>query len=206
MKHWKSAFDENPLIAILRGLQPEQAIDVAEVLVSSGFTIIEVPMNSPEPLISIQRIADKFSDQVVVGAGTVLTADEVFEVAGADGQLIVAPNVNPQVGAKAISLGVSWCPGVTTPSEAFQALELGASMLKFFPAELISPAAVRAMRAVLPKNARVVIVGGITPEKMSEYLDAGADGFGLGSALFKPDYSLKELEDRAIAFVSALNI
>lgn len=198
------AFEANPLIAILRGLQAERALNVAEVLVRAGFRIIEVPMNSPEPLLSIKRIADQYGDQVMVGAGTVLSADEVLQVSQSSGQLIVAPNLNAQVGAKALSLGSTWCPGVSTPSEAFQALEQGASLLKFFPAEMISPSAIRAMRAVLPTDSKIVVVGGITPYNLAEYLDAGADGFGLGSALFKPSYNLQELESRAEAFVSAL--
>jgi len=205
MNTWETALADNPLIAILRGLKPECAIEIADVLVQAGFRIIEVPLNSPEPLLSINRIVDKYADKVVIGAGTVLTSKDVSDVVDTGGQLIVSPNLNPQVGAKALELGVKWCPGVATPSEAFAALELGADMLKFFPAEIISPKALAAMRAVLPVNTQVAVVGGISPEKMADYLNAGANSFGLGSALFKPDYSVDEIHKRATAFVSAFN-
>lgn len=204
MKLLDAALAENPLIAILRGLEPTRAIAVADVLVEAGFRIIEVPLNSPDPLVSIRHIAEKYADQIVVGAGTVLSSDDVSAVVDAGGQIIVAPNMNPHVGAKALELGVNWCPGVATPSEAFEALELGAAVLKFFPAEIIPPKAIKAMRAVLPKQAQVAIVGGITPDTMDDYLAAGANSFGLGSALFKPDYELDELQERAVAFMNAL--
>jgi len=202
---WERAVADNPLIAILRGLKPECAIEVADVLVRAGFRIIEVPLNSPEPLLSIDRIAGKFADQVVVGAGTVLTEQDVCNVTEAGGQLIVSPNLNAKVGATALDLDVKWCPGVATPTEAFAALDLGAHMLKFFPAEIISPAALAAMRAVLPESAQIAVVGGITPVKMGGYLDAGANSFGLGSALFKSSYDLSELNKRAATFVSEFN-
>ena len=205
MMTWETALAENPLIAILRGLKPEHAIEVADVLIQAGFRIIEVPLNSPEPLLSINRITSKFADKAVVGAGTVLTDKAVFDVVEAGGKLIVSPNMNPQVGAKALELGVKWCPGVATPSEAFTALELGADMLKFFPAEIISPNAIAAMRAVLPVQTQIAVVGGINPEKMADYIKAGANSFGLGSALFKPSYSVDDLHQRATAFVSAFN-
>jgi 2-dehydro-3-deoxyphosphogalactonate aldolase len=205
MDLWDEVLAENPLIAILRGLQPERAIEVADILVEAGFRIIEVPLNSPEPLISIERIARKYSSNVIVGAGTVLTDTSVSDVVDAGGELIVAPNMSPKVGARALQLGVKWCPGVATPSEAFAALDSGSHMLKFFPAEIISPQALAAMRAVLPATARVAVVGGITPNKMTEYLSVGANGFGLGSALFKPSYDMVELRMRAESFVSELD-
>ena len=201
----EAALAENPLIAILRGLEPENAIAVADVLVDAGFKFIEVPLNSPEPLKSIRLIADKYGKTVMVGAGTVLSHDDVANVVEVGGQLIVAPNMNPYVGAQALEHGAMWCPGVATPTEAFEALELGAAVLKFFPAEYIPPAAIRAMRAVLPTQTVIAIVGGITPTTMDDYLDAGANSFGLGSALFKPDYSIDELQTRATAFVDAFN-
>ena len=203
MKDFDTALSENPLIAILRGLEPTNAVKVAGVLVDAGFRIIEVPLNSPDPLVSIERIAREFGEDVVVGAGTVLTADTVTEVCNAGGQIIVAPNMNPKVGAKAHALNAKWCPGVLTPTEAFEALELGASVLKIFPAELAPPKAISAMRAVLPKDAIVAVVGGITPDTMGDYRKAGANSFGLGSALFKPTYGLSELQTRAQSFVSA---
>ena len=205
MSLWEASIAENPLIAILRGLAPDQAIPVAEVLVEAGFRFIEVPLNSPEPLKSISAIAQKFGDKVVAGAGTVLSADDVTDVVETGGQLIVAPNMDSRVGNRARELGASWCPGVATPTEAFAALELGAAILKLFPAELIPPKGVKAMRAVLPTDVSIAMVGGITPETMHDYLDAGANSFGLGSALFKPEYEIDEIRQRAMSFITAFN-
>lgn len=199
----REALQAVPLIAILRGLEPDQAVDVAAVLVDARFPVIEVPMNSPSPLKSIERIASRFGDKVITGAGTVLTSEAVTSVADAGGRIIVAPNMNPVVGEAAVSRGLAWCPGVMTPSEAFAALELAASVLKFFPAEMIPPRAVSAMRAVLPEGALVAAVGGIKPEDMAAYRSAGTDAFGLGSALFKPDYSLEDIASRAQTFFFA---
>lgn len=198
-----AALAVNPLISILRGLAPEKALPVADVLVEAGFRLIEVPLNSPEPIDSIARIADAYGANAIIGAGTVLTVEQVAEVAEAGGRLIVAPNMNPEVGRAAVERGLFWCPGVMTPSEAFAALEIGAAVLKVFPAEVIPPAAIAALRAVLPKDAHIAAVGGITPERMAAYRAAGTDGFGLGSALFRPDYSLGDLRARAEAFCRA---
>ncbi len=200
---WEAAMAENPMIAILRGVEPANAIAVADVLVAAGFRIIEVPLNSPDPFESIAAIASKYGDRIIVGAGTVLTTEEVEAVFAVGGRIIVSPNMNPVVGREVIARGGYWCPGVLTPTEAFAALEIGASALKFFPAELVPPKAIAAMRAVLPKETTVAAVGGITPETMAEYYKAGSNGFGLGSALFKPSYSLQELQERATMFVSA---
>ena len=205
MSLWETAVADNPLIAILRGLEPDQAIPVASVLIDAGFRFIEVPLNSPEPLKSISAIAQKYGDHTVVGAGTVLCADDVTRVVEAGGQLIVAPNMNPTVGKAAIDHGVSWCPGVATPTEAFAALELGAAALKLFPAEGLPPDAVKAMRAVLPADTMIAMVGGITPDTLYDYLAAGANSFGLGSALFKPGYSIDEISQRAATFITAFN-
>lgn len=193
------------LIAILRGLKPEQAIPVAYVLIDAGFRIIEVPLNSPEPLESIRAVAKKYGNAALVGAGTVLSTDDVEQVVNAGGRLIVAPNLNLKVGSRAKELGAVWCPGVTTTTEAFTALDAGADVLKFFPAENIPPVAIRAMRSVLPMDCVIAPVGGITPDTMDEYLAAGANSFGLGSALFKPYYTIDEIRERAIAFVNAFN-
>lgn len=201
MMQFDRALKKNSLIAILRGLEPDRALDVAGVLMDAGFRIIEVPLSSPDPFTSIERISRKYGHDVVVGAGTVLTVDDLSAVRDAGGQIIVAPNMNPKVGARAGVLGMKWCPGVLTPTEAFAALELGASVLKIFPAELAPPNAISAMRVVLPKEAIVAVVGGITPETMGEYRQACADSFGLGSALYKPSYELSELKSRAEAFV-----
>jgi len=203
MTNWRTALNDNPLIAILRGLDPDRAVETADVLVDCGFRIIEVPLNSPQPLLSIERIAAKHGHSIVVGAGTVLTPGAVTDVVNAGGEIIVSPNMNPAVGTRAAELGAKWCPGVMTPSEAFAALDLGAAVLKFFPAELIPPQAIKAMRAVLPADALVAAVGGITPETMADYHAAGADSFGLGSALFKPEYDSRDLAHRATRFTQA---
>lgn len=198
------ALSQNALIAILRGLETKNALAVADILVAESFRVIEVPLNSPDPLTSIELIAQRHGQTAIVGAGTVLTVEQVDAVADAGGRIIVSPNMNPDVGRAAIARGLYWCPGVMTPSEAFAALDLGASVLKFFPAELVPPAAIAAMRAVLPKDAIVAAVGGITPDTMAPYHAVGVDGFGLGSALFKPAYSLDDVAKRARAFVDAL--
>ncbi|QDG75378.1 2-dehydro-3-deoxy-6-phosphogalactonate aldolase [Labrenzia sp. PHM005] len=203
MNLWEEAISDNPMIAILRGLAPEQALDVADALVDAGFRIIEVPLNSPDPLTSISLIAKKYGDRIVIGAGTVLTPGNVDAVVDAGGKIIVAPNMKPTVGERAVELGAKWCPGVLSPTEAFDALEIGASVLKFFPAELVPPKAIAAMRAVLPKDAIVAAVGGITPETMESYFKAGSNSFGLGSALYKPSYSVNNIAKRAQAFVAA---
>ncbi|WP_170765393.1 2-dehydro-3-deoxy-6-phosphogalactonate aldolase [Ruegeria lacuscaerulensis] len=199
-----AALAENPLIAILRGLAPENARPVSDVLFDAGFRIIEVPLNSPDPLESIAQIVAKHGAQAIVGAGTVLTTDQVAAVADAGGRIIVSPNMNPDVGRAAVARDLYWCPGVMTPSEAFTALDIGASVLKFFPAEMVPPAAIAAMRAVLPADAVVAAVGGITPDTMASYHAAGVDGYGLGSALFKPSYTLDDIGRRARAFTSVL--
>ena len=199
-----AALAENPLIAILRGLAPENARPVSDVLFDAGFRIIEVPLNSPDPLESITQIVAKHGAQAIVGAGTVLTTDQVAAVADAGGRIIVSPNMNPDVGRAAVAHDLYWCPGVMTPSEAFTALDIGASVLKFFPAEMVPPAAISAMRAVLPADAVVAAVGGITPDTMASYHAAGVDGYGLGSALFKPSYTLDDIGRRARAFTNVL--
>jgi 2-dehydro-3-deoxyphosphogalactonate aldolase len=199
-----NAFAKNPLIAILRGLEPKNALPVSDTLMSAGFRIIEVPLNSPDPLGSIERIAQRHGAQAIVGAGTVLTVEQVNAVADAGGRIIVSPNMNPDVGRSAIQRGLYWCPGVMTPSEAFAALDLGASVLKFFPAEMVPPSAIAALRAVLPQDALIAAVGGITPDTLASYHAVGVTGFGLGSALFKPDYTLDDIDRRARAFTQAL--
>ena len=200
---WEDAISERPLIAILRGLDPERALDVADLLVETGFRIIEVPLNSPAPLESIQRIARRYGQRIIVGAGTVLSADQVDSVVDAGGRIIVSPNTDARVGGRAVKLGATWCPGVLSPTEAFSALSLGASVLKFFPAELVSTGAISAVRAVLPDNTMVAVVGGITPKTLAQYHAAGANCFGLGSALFKPDLNNEEIAERASAFIEA---
>ncbi len=194
------AMAQLPLIAILRGLTPAQAPTIGEALVDSGFAIIEVPLNSPEPLQSIASLAAQFP-QVLVGAGTVLNAQQVKEVHAAGGRLVVAPNFNPSVVAQALTLGMVVLPGVATPTEAFAALDAGAHGLKLFPAEMMSPATVKALRAVLPQDVTLMPVGGITPDNMAAYRAAGAAGFGLGSALYAPGRSSDQVRAAAQKFV-----
>ncbi|MEX0340738.1 MAG: 2-dehydro-3-deoxy-6-phosphogalactonate aldolase [Arenibacterium sp.] len=197
------ALSANPLIAILRGLRPANANPVSDALFDAGFRLIEVPLNSPDPLASIAQMSSTYGSRAVVGAGTVLTVDQVAAVADAGGRLIVSPNMNPDVGRAAVARGLYWVPGVMTPSEAFAALDLGASVLKFFPAEMVPPAAIAALRAVLPKTALIAAVGGITPDNMAPYRAVGVESFGLGSALFKPEYSVDDIAERAGAFTRA---
>ncbi len=196
------AFAALPLIAILRGVEPTKVAAIGEVLVDAGFRIIEVPLNSPDPLRSIGILAKQLAGRAVIGAGTVLKASDVGDVQRSGGQLIVAPNLDRQVAEAARELSLAWCPGVMTPSEAFTALDLGAKALKIFPAELVPPAGIAAMRAVLPTAAKIVMVGGIKPTTMQPYRNVGADGFGLGSALFKPGMSTDVIRQSAIDFLA----
>ncbi|MBK0394051.1 2-dehydro-3-deoxy-6-phosphogalactonate aldolase [Ramlibacter algicola] len=200
--NFDEAFDACPLVAILRGLTPAEAVPVGRALVDAGFRIIEVPLNSPDPHASIAALAQAFP-QACIGAGTVLHRTAVGSVQAAGGTLVVAPNINPDVVIEARELGIASLPGVATPTEAFTALEAGATGLKLFPAEMMGPSVVKAWRAVLPKDTLLLPVGGITPERLAPYLDAGADGFGIGSALYQPGIAIDELTRRAQAFMSA---
>ena len=196
------AMAQLPLIAILRGLTPAEAPAIGQALVDNGFAIIEVPLNSPDPLHSIASLSRLFP-HTLIGAGTVLRVQQVQDVHAAGGRLIVSPNFNPAVVAQALALGMVVLPGVATPSEAFAALDAGAHGLKLFPAEMISPATVKALRAVLPKDAALMPVGGITPDNMASYRSAGASGFGLGSALYAPGRSAEQVRLAAQNFVNA---
>lgn len=199
-----AAFARCPLIAILRGVRPDEVEDIGEALVEAGFGLIEVPLNSPDPFESIGRLAKRFEGRAVIGAGTVLRAEQVAAVQDSGGTMIISPNANTEViGGTAAARLVS-LPGIATPTEAFAALDAGATALKLFPAEAASPAVLKAMRAVLPSAARVLPVGGIAPDTMDPWRAAGAAGFGLGSALYKPGLSAAEVGANARAFVAAL--
>ena len=195
--------DRFPLIAIFRGVRPEEIIAVAQEVVNAGFQILEVPLNSPRPLESIELLAKHFPDQLV-GAGTVMSPDDVQATANAGGQLILMPHSDPSVVRRAKQSGMLCVPGVATPTEAFAALANGADALKLYPAEQIGPVVVKAWRAVVPQRHRLLPVGSITPGTMEGYLRAGANGFGLGSALYKAGMSAKDVAMNARAFRDAL--
>jgi 2-dehydro-3-deoxyphosphogalactonate aldolase len=193
-----------PLIAILRGMKPEEAPWVLETLVLAGFQILEVPMNSPRRFESLAYLVGHAPAGVLIGAGTVLTEAEVDEVAATGAKLMIAPNCAPPVIAAAKTRGLIALPGVATPTEAFAALAAGADGLKMFPGELLPPAAVKAWRAILPKETLLIPTGGVTPDSVAAYRAAGADGFGIGSALYKPGMTREDLARKAAAFVAAI--
>lgn len=197
------AMQRLPLVAILRGVEPDDAVAIGEALVAAGFSMIEVPLNSPRPLDSIAALAAALGPRALVGAGTVLTQDQVAQVAAAGGRLIVMPHADIAVIGAAKRAGLVCVPGFATPTEAFAALKAGADALKLFPAEANPPQVLKAMRAVIPKEVAILPVGGINPEAMGEYLRAGATGFGLGSALYKPGMPALDVGRRADAFVNA---
>lgn len=199
-----AALRQCPLVAILRGITPAEAGDVGRALVDAGFALIEVPLNSPQPFDSIARLAAAVGDVAMIGAGTVTSAGDAARVAAAGGRLVVAPNCDAGVIGAAARAGLAAVPGVFTPSEAFAAIAAGAHALKLFPAEALAPAALKAMRAVLPPAMPVLVVGGITPATMAPWRSAGAAGFGLGSALYQPGQSAADVGARARAFVAAL--
>jgi len=191
------------IIAILRGVKPSEANEVCDVLIRAGISIIEIPLNSPDPLVSIANVAKTFAGKAEIGAGTVLTVENVEAVKAAGGQLIVSPDTNEAVITRTRALGMKSYPGVFTPSDAFKAIRAGASGLKFFPAEVLGPKGIKAMKAVLPKDLPLYAVGGANPDNFREYFDAGCVGFGLGSYIFKPGMSLDEIDARARDAVSA---
>ena len=199
---FNAAMQALPLVAILRGLSPAEAADVGDAIVEPGFRLLEVPLNSPQPLESIALMRQRFPP-ALVGAGTVLDAKQVREVHAAGGELIVSPNFNADVIAEAARLGMACLPGVMTPTEAFGALAAGATGLKLFPAELASPAVVKALLAVLPAGTPVMPVGGIAPDNMGTWRAAGAAGFGIGSSLYKPGKTATAVREDAQRFVAA---
>jgi len=198
---FRRKFADCPLVAILRGVKPDEIIAIGDALVEAGVGIIEIPLNSPDPLRSIALLAEHLGDPALVGGGTVLTVGQVGDVARAGGRIIVSPSTDFDVIAATAAEGLVSAPGYFTPSEAFLALKAGATALKLFPAEAASPAVLRAQRAVLPKDVPVLIVGGVKPDNVPMWLEAGADGFGLGSALYKPGQTAVEVGVQARAFV-----
>ena len=196
--------DECPLIAIIRGVTPDEVETVAEAIFEAGIRIIEVPLNSPDPLASIERLAASLGERALIGGGTVLKPGQVADVRAAGGRLIVSPNTNPDVIAAAASDGLVCCPGYFTPSEAFAALKAGATALKLFPAEAASPAVLKAQLAVLPKDVPIIVVGGIKPDNMQPWLEAGATGFGLGGGLYTAGQSAEVSSHKARAYVAGL--
>tara|TARA_B100001057_G_scaffold465102_1_gene520913 strand:- start:1539 stop:2180 length:642 start_codon:yes stop_codon:yes gene_type:complete len=201
-----SDIEKHPLIAILRGIKPAEVIDVAEILIEKDFKIIEIPLNSPDPIRSIELLTHYFENHAIIGAGTVLDETSIRSTAEAGAKLVVMPNGNSTVVKAAKDRGLIAIPGIATPTEAFSMIEAGADALKLFPAEGIPPSVLKAMKAVLPSTVPILPVGGITPEKMNDYLKAGAIGFGLGSALYKPGMTLRDIKINADAFNQALTL
>jgi 2-dehydro-3-deoxyphosphogalactonate aldolase len=203
MIDFTAAFAALPLIAILRGVEPGEVVAIGDALVEAGFTLIEVPLNSPDPFASIETLARAFGDRALIGAGTVLTPADVGRVADAGGRMVISPNTDTAVIAETAARGMASLPGYFTPSEAFAAIGAGATALKLFPAEAASPAVLKAQRAVLPRDMPLLAVGGVAPDTMGPWRAAGADGFGLGSALYKRGSTAAEVRADADAFVAA---
>ncbi|MBA4491693.1 2-dehydro-3-deoxy-6-phosphogalactonate aldolase [Paracoccus sp. S1E-3] len=191
------------LVAILRGITPSEAEAVAELLVEEGFEALEIPLNSPEPLRSIERVAARVGKQALVGGGTMLTTGDVDQVAAAGGRLMVSPNMRPTVISHAAQAGMVTMPGVLSPTEAFGALEAGASGLKFFPASLLGPGGLAAIMTVLPKGTVVGAVGGVGPDNMAEYMRAGITTFGMGTSVYRPGDGIAEVREKARALIAA---
>ena len=198
--------DRLPLIAILRGVTPDEVVPIGRALAAAGFSTIEVPLNSPDPIESIRRLNEALGATCLIGAGTVMTPGQVNDIAAAGGRLIVMPHSDPAVVRAAKTAGLYCVPGVATPTGGFAALANGADALKLFPAEQLVPAVVKAWRAVFPKSLRLLPVGGITTANLAAYLSAGANGFGLGSALYRPGLTAEDVGARANAFVEALRL
>jgi 2-dehydro-3-deoxyphosphogalactonate aldolase len=191
-----------PLVAILRGIRPDEAEGIGRDLYAAGFRLIEVPLNSPDPFASIAAIRRALPADALVGAGTVLLIEQVWQLKDCGGELVVMPHADTAVIRAAKEAGLICTPGVVTPTEAFAALAAGADALKIFPAELVTPAILKAIRVVLPQGTRLLPVGGITPDNMQPYVDAGATGFGLGSALYKPGMTAEVVAEAARRFVA----
>ena len=201
---FRSFFEQCPLVAIIRGVTPAEAAEVGEAIFAAGIRIIEVPLNSPDPNESIARLAERLGDRALIGAGTVLETADVARVAQAGGRLVVSPNTHVPVIEATVAAGLVSMPGYFTPSEAFTALRAGAHALKFFPAEAATPAVVKSQRAVIPRNVPMLVVGGIAPGNLGPWLEAGADGFGLGSGVYRPGQDPATVGRQARAYVEAM--
>lgn len=200
----KTYLDECPLIAIIRGVRPEEAEAIGDAIYEGGIRIVEVPLNSPDPIRSIGLLAKRFGENMLVGAGTVLTVGDVQRVKDVGGRIIVSPDTNGDVISAAAGAGLVSSPGYFTPSEAFTALRAGAHALKLFPAEGASPAVLKAQLAVIPRGVPVIVVGGVAPDNMQPWIDVGAAGFGLGSGLYKPGQSAADTLEKARAYVAGV--
>jgi 2-dehydro-3-deoxyphosphogalactonate aldolase len=196
--------DECPLVAIIRGVKPDEAEAIGAAIYEGGIRIIEVPLNSPDPFASIERLAKQFGERALVGAGTVLDPADVGRVRDIGGRIIISPDTNPDVISATAAAGLVSSPGYFTPTEAFAAIRAGATSLKLFPAEAATPAVLKAHLAVIPKNVPILMVGGVQPGNMRPWLDAGAAGFGLGGGLYKPGQTPAETLDKARAYVAGL--
>jgi 2-dehydro-3-deoxyphosphogalactonate aldolase len=197
------ALEETPIVAIIRGVKPDEVLGIAEALYAAGVRVVEVPLNSPEPLHSIQRLAETYRGRMVCGAGTVLSVEDVQSVATAGGEIVVAPNTRADVIRRTLDSGMVPLPGFATPTEAFEAYAAGARRLKLFPAASFGPGHVRQLKAVLPKDASVLAVGGVGAEAMAEWRAAGASGFGIGGEIYRPGQTAEETLERARVLVQA---
>ncbi len=198
-----SKIHHRPLVAILRGVQPDEVADVADSIIEAGIAILEVTMNSPHPLESIKRMAVAAGSKADIGAGTVTERDDVEAIFDVGGQLIISPNMDPEVIRQTKGLNMKSYPGCQTPTECFSALKAGADVLKIFPASTIGPSGIKALRATLPKETQIYAVGGVNADNMSDYTKVGVNGFGIGSALYAPGKSLEAIHKSALEFVRA---
>jgi 2-dehydro-3-deoxyphosphogalactonate aldolase len=203
--NFEAAMDACPLVAILRGIRLNEVDAVSDALIEAGFRMIEVPLNSPEPLKSIERLANRHGEVALVGAGTVMTPDDVIDVRDAGGQLIVTPHTDVEIIDEAKAEGLICIPGSATPTEAFTALSAGADAIKMFPGESLPPPVVKAWRAIFPADTRLLVVGGVNADNMSAYQAAGANGFGIGSSLYAPGRPASEVGEAARALLVAAN-
>lgn len=197
---------EMPLIAILRHIKPSEVTAIGDVLYAAGFRCLEVPLNSPDPFDSIARLAAEFGKKALVGAGTVIQVGDVAKVAEADGKVIITPHTDPKIIHEAKRLGLCCIPGVSTPTEAYTAIHAGADALKIFPAVATPPSVVKAIKAILPPNMVLIPTGGVSPDMMADYMAAGADGFGLGGALYSPGDTPTQVAAKAKLFVDEIRV